>query len=70
MKLAVILALAGGAAIGALANAVSLATGLAVALVILGIAVPVVIAIRADQRRNGIASRFAERKTPGTAPAR
>ena len=70
MKLAATLAIVGGAGVGALANTVSLATGITASLVVLAITVSVVTAIRADQRRNGIASRFAERETPGTTAAR
>lgn len=62
MRLAATIAIAGGAAIAVLANTVALATGVAAALVVLAITASVVVAIRADQRRNGIPTRLASRE--------
>ncbi len=70
MKLAATLALAGGAAVAVFANTVTLSTGVVVALVLLAIIAAVVVAIRADQRRNGIPTRFANRGRERAAAAR
>lgn len=62
MKLAAIIALAGGTAVATLANTVALSAGVVVALVVLTITAAVVVAIRADQRRNAIPTRLASRR--------
>ena len=62
MKLAATIALAGGSAIAVLANTVALPTGVVVALVVLALTAAIVVAIRVDQRRNGIPTRPASRE--------
>jgi hypothetical protein len=62
MKLAATIAIAGGAAIAILANTVTVPAGVIMALVLLALTTAIVVAIRADQRRNGIPTRFAGRQ--------
>jgi len=62
MKLAATIAIAGGAAIAILANTVAVPAAVVVALVLLALTTAIVVAIRADQRRNGIPTRFASRQ--------
>jgi len=62
MKLAATIAIAGGAAIAILANTVTVPAAVVVALVLLALTTAIVVAIRADQRRNGIPTRFASRQ--------
>ncbi len=59
MKLAATIAIAGGAAIAILANTLTVPAAVVVALVLLALTTAIVVAIRADQRRNGIPTRFA-----------
>lgn len=67
MKLAATIALAGGSGVAILANTVTLPTGVLLALVLLALTTAIVVAIRADQRRNGIPTRFASRQPSHTA---
>jgi hypothetical protein len=62
MKLAATIAIAGGAAIAILANTVTVPAAVVMALVLLALTTAIVVAIRADQRRNGIPTRFASRQ--------
>jgi hypothetical protein len=62
MKLAATIAIAGGAVIAILANTVTVPAAVVMALVLLALTTAIVIAIRADQRRNGIPTRFASRQ--------
>ena len=62
MKLAATIAIAGGAAIAILANTVTVPAAVVMALVLLALTMAIVVAIRADQRRNGIPTRFASRQ--------
>lgn len=62
MKLAATIAIAGGAAIAILANTVTVPAAVIMALVLLALTTAIVVAIRADQRRNGIPTRFASRQ--------
>jgi len=62
MKLAATIAIAGGAAIAILANTITVPAAVVMALVLLALTTAIVVAIRADQRRNGIPTRFASRQ--------